>query len=559
MHVTLERRASPAGVRVSVEDDGPVPVDAVRPRLRPRPRPRLGGSRRDRTRAGHRRDGRRTMGCRPDRPRQARLGRPRRPRRGARRRRAGRAGRDGRRAPSTLPPGWALVRLVECPVELSLQQDSHLDELVRELQLLSLDEGNDDSAALAEEIHGLLVSPTHARLAGRRAAERARAAGQATVDIEMAMPREFGGLVVRLEEAVKRADVLCEDGRLLTLASSPELRALRAWMTHEVLGADHRRGRARAVVGLAAPGLRPAVGQALARHSRGLAHAQQPELRWATCDAARDLDEKRPLVSERSLTYAGRRATPRQAPLARRPPCRPRRRHRPAAPRARAHGDDQADRRRGRSRGGHDLPGLRLQGRPGHRRGRGGARHGAVLRRPRVDRPRPGPADPPHGPVPAPAGPVPGDLPADERDGDGRPAQGPPAHGGRPSSRREDHGRRRRGGRRPAHLHARPARPHAPDADLLRDPPAHQRRAPAHARPDRRHAARRRAERRRTPECCSASSAPTSGRTPPRWPSSSRSSSSAPWPRSTCRASTPTSSTRASSPATPATSCATAG
>ena len=38
------------------------------------------------------------------------------------------------------------------------------------------------------------------------------------------MPREFGVLVARLQEAVQRADVLCEDGRLLTLASSPELR-----------------------------------------------------------------------------------------------------------------------------------------------------------------------------------------------------------------------------------------------------------------------------------------------------------------------------------------------
>lgn len=143
---------------------------------------------------------------------------------------------DADAVPDVLPPGWALVRLVECPVELSIQQDSHLDELVRELQLLAADDGNDESAELAEEIRGLLVSPTHARLAGRRAAEQARLEGKGTVDIEMAMPREFGDLVARLQEAVTRADVLCEEGRLLTLASPPELRTLRAWMTHEVLG-----------------------------------------------------------------------------------------------------------------------------------------------------------------------------------------------------------------------------------------------------------------------------------------------------------------------------------
>ena len=43
-------------------------------------------------------------------------------------------------APATLPEGWGRVRMVGCPVELSLRQDQHLDELVRELQLISLDD-----------------------------------------------------------------------------------------------------------------------------------------------------------------------------------------------------------------------------------------------------------------------------------------------------------------------------------------------------------------------------------------------------------------------------------
>lgn len=138
-------------------------------------------------------------------------------------------------AAEDLPPGWVMVRLAQCPVGLSLQQDRHLDELVRELQLLSVDEDSVESAALAEEIRGLLVSPTHARLTGRRAAERAREEGKEVVDVDMAMPREFSGLVLRLQEAVTRADQLCRDGRLLTLASPPDVQELRAWMTHEVV------------------------------------------------------------------------------------------------------------------------------------------------------------------------------------------------------------------------------------------------------------------------------------------------------------------------------------
>lgn len=137
-------------------------------------------------------------------------------------------------APDGLPPGWVLVRLAECPVELSLRQDQHLDELVRELQLLGSQSGP-QSRALAEQIQGLLLSPAHARLTGRRTAERARDAGSETVDVEMAMPREFHVLVQQLHESVTRADVLCEEGLLLTLASSPELRSLRAWMTHEIV------------------------------------------------------------------------------------------------------------------------------------------------------------------------------------------------------------------------------------------------------------------------------------------------------------------------------------
>jgi anti-sigma regulatory factor (Ser/Thr protein kinase) len=139
-------------------------------------------------------------------------------------------------APSegALPPGWALVRLTGCPVELSLRQDAHLDELVRELQLISADSADSRSQALATQIQDLLISPAHARFTGRRLAEQAQAAGEDLVDIDMAMPHEFSPMVQRLQQAVLAADELCEQMQLLTLASTPELRELRAWMTHQL-------------------------------------------------------------------------------------------------------------------------------------------------------------------------------------------------------------------------------------------------------------------------------------------------------------------------------------
>lgn len=133
-----------------------------------------------------------------------------------------------------LPPGWVLVRLVQCPVRLSLRQDDHLDELVRELQLIGAG-SNESARAVAAEINELLMSPAHARLTGRRTAEQALLDGLEHVDIEMAMPQEFSGLVQRLHSAVARADILCQEDQLLALASDWELRALRQWMTEEIV------------------------------------------------------------------------------------------------------------------------------------------------------------------------------------------------------------------------------------------------------------------------------------------------------------------------------------
>jgi hypothetical protein len=121
-------------------------------------------------------------------------------------------------------------------VQLSLRQDSHLDELVRELQLLDGEQAAPESRALAQKLEALLGSPAHARYTGRRIAQQAAAEGKTHVDIDMAMPRELGAAVRALQEVVREADRLCEERRLLTLASDQDLDDLRAWMTEEVSG-----------------------------------------------------------------------------------------------------------------------------------------------------------------------------------------------------------------------------------------------------------------------------------------------------------------------------------
>lgn len=134
-------------------------------------------------------------------------------------------------APGPLPPGWHTVRLEGCPVRLSLAQDDHLDELVRELQLV---DGPTREPELAAAIRGLLDGQAQARHMGRRTAQDAAAAGHEQVDVEMLMPSVAAEHVELLDDAVRAADALCERERLLTLASPPEVRLLRRWMRDEV-------------------------------------------------------------------------------------------------------------------------------------------------------------------------------------------------------------------------------------------------------------------------------------------------------------------------------------
>jgi hypothetical protein len=51
----------------------------------------------------------------------------------------------------------------------------------------------------------------------------------------MALPAEASLMIRELQSAVSAADELCEDLQLLTLASTSDLRALRRWMTGEIV------------------------------------------------------------------------------------------------------------------------------------------------------------------------------------------------------------------------------------------------------------------------------------------------------------------------------------
>jgi len=145
-----------------------------------------------------------------------------------------RAGGNDEPVPDELPPGWHVVQLLDCPVALSLRQDDHLDELIRELQLITISASEHHPPdELGLLIADLLGRHAHARHMGRRVAQDAAASGASHITIDMLLPAEAVTDVQRLNEAVTAADELCERRQLLALASPPDVRRLRSWMTSE--------------------------------------------------------------------------------------------------------------------------------------------------------------------------------------------------------------------------------------------------------------------------------------------------------------------------------------
>jgi hypothetical protein len=111
--------------------------------------------------------------------------------------------------------------------------DEHLDELIRELQLVEAGDAQ-PSRELAGAIAGLLNEHAHARHMGRLTALQAAAEGRDVVDVDMTVPEAAADAVQELDRAVRAADDLCRSQQLLTLASPREVVLLREWMASQI-------------------------------------------------------------------------------------------------------------------------------------------------------------------------------------------------------------------------------------------------------------------------------------------------------------------------------------
>lgn len=236
-------RAGRDNIRISVEDDGPVPADSVTPRLTisdlgidcdilPEDEPTTG---RGLTIVSflasdwgvdHLARGKRVWAVLAENPEDEPLVATPRQEQSA-------AVRPDEEA---LPEGWVHFVLKGTPIELFLRESRHLDELVRELQLIAHDTDNPEAPALAARLQGLLATPAQARNAARRIAEEARQQHRDRVDMRIPVPRSFSDALLEIHEALDAADLLCDEMRLLTLSSPSDVRALREWMLDEAAG-----------------------------------------------------------------------------------------------------------------------------------------------------------------------------------------------------------------------------------------------------------------------------------------------------------------------------------
>lgn len=134
-----------------------------------------------------------------------------------------------------VPADWRTVRMPQCPVRLGLRIDQHLDDLVRELQLIGADQQKEPPRPVREMADNL-VRAAFARHTGRRIAQEAAAAGQEYVDVEMTMPRAMAPSARDLLRLARQADDVCREHGLLTLAATPEMESLRTWFTDCMVG-----------------------------------------------------------------------------------------------------------------------------------------------------------------------------------------------------------------------------------------------------------------------------------------------------------------------------------
>ena len=130
------------------------------------------------------------------------------------------------------------VALCDIPADAYIALHLHTDDLVRELELISLGHHSGSAIVPREEYElarNVLDHYRDQRQSAWEQADEARRSGRTTIDLELQLPVEGADAIEELAELFDRVEDLCCEGALLTVPLTPELRALRRWLTEELL------------------------------------------------------------------------------------------------------------------------------------------------------------------------------------------------------------------------------------------------------------------------------------------------------------------------------------
>jgi serine phosphatase RsbU (regulator of sigma subunit)/transcriptional regulator with GAF, ATPase, and Fis domain/anti-sigma regulatory factor (Ser/Thr protein kinase) len=131
--------------------------------------------------------------------------------------------------------GGRPVRLVAVPVRLAVATDAHLDDVVRELQLVRSSPGSAPApVALLEALDEATALLAPSRWTARAAVAEAARAGQRLADVTMSVGEDGVPAFWRLTAVLEQLAQLSRDGELLTPPPTEELSAYRRWLAAEV-------------------------------------------------------------------------------------------------------------------------------------------------------------------------------------------------------------------------------------------------------------------------------------------------------------------------------------
>jgi hypothetical protein len=134
------------------------------------------------------------------------------------------------------PAAGPVVRLRDCPADLLLAYEESLNDVARELSLLSAGHEDGEAARSAAEIADVVRVAALGWSAARIVALEAVREGRRLVDVDLpvAEPDDLVRRVAAVEHILERADEMARAGQLISLPAPPALRRFRAWLAAEM-------------------------------------------------------------------------------------------------------------------------------------------------------------------------------------------------------------------------------------------------------------------------------------------------------------------------------------